>query len=92
MSIYFITDLLTIKSRNPSNKTWTVETVKNSKFRRADVLNKGIVTRKAVKLKRNAETTNDNRNHAISTYNDHKKRIELSWNETKVCEQKSRQI
>ena len=37
-------DQFTIKSRNQLNKAYSVETVRNSKLRRADMFNKPIVT------------------------------------------------
>ena len=37
-------DQLTIKSRNQLNKAYSVETVRNSKVRRADMFHKRIVT------------------------------------------------
>ncbi len=42
--ICLIINQFTIHSRNPFNKAYTDETVKNSKFRRIDVFNKNIVT------------------------------------------------
>ncbi len=40
----FMVDLLTIKSRNPFNKAYTVEIVRHSMVRKTDMFNKRTVS------------------------------------------------
>ena len=51
-----MTDQLTNKSRNPFYNSLTVETVRNSKFRRTDVFNERIVTLLVDQLEAEART------------------------------------
>ena len=62
--ICFITNQFTFHSRNPFYKAYTIETVKNSKFRRIDVFNKNRVTQTTDHSKGDAKTTKGNRKHA----------------------------
>ena len=61
---------LKIKSRNPLNKAWTVETVKKRKVRRTEMSKYRIVTGMANQLEADARTTFRNQRQAENTYND----------------------
>ena len=62
--ICFIIDHFTVRSRNPSKKAKTVETVGSSKFRRTVVINKRIGTKSAVWRETHATTSLGNQSQA----------------------------
>ena len=62
--ICFIIDQFTVRSRNPSKKAKSVETVGNSKFRRTVVINKRIGTKSAVWREQRATTSLGNHSQA----------------------------
>ncbi len=61
-------------------------------YRRTNVFNKHIASKRANQLGKDADTTKGNRKHALITNNDYETTIKLSRNKTKVLERRTRQM